>query len=233
MWTFIILVCTAVVLVVVISIMQETKNKQRVLDFLNELNNFKASQYLTDKNFTCGIALDETKEEICLWTYGINFAERRLKYKDILSVEVIQNDISIMTTNRTSQIGGALVGGVLLGGIGAVVGALSGKKETTDSKVRNLSLVLTINDIKNPIFKVVVLDAELSTDGWVYKAHKQSIDHWHGVFDVIIKQVDSELKQPAINIQDTNIDKFIELSKMLDKGLITEEEFMNFKNSIS
>ena len=74
-----------------------------------------------------------------------------VSYKDLLSVELIQDGYSISKTSRTSQAANAVLGGILAGGVGAVVGALT-SSSTSKGKVKKIVLELVINDTNNPIF---------------------------------------------------------------------------------
>lgn len=66
---------------------------------------------------------------------------------DLLSFEYIENDISI--TKGGASLGRAAIGGVLLGGAGAVLGGLSVKKKTKE-KVKGMKTVVTFK-VKNKV----------------------------------------------------------------------------------
>src|SRR6266849_1531234 len=70
-------------------------------------------------------------------------------YERILSVEITRDGRSITKTNRSSQLGGAIVGGLLAGGVGAIIGGLSGETEHFES-VCSLDLRIVNDDIKDP-----------------------------------------------------------------------------------
>src|SRR3954463_9667577 len=68
---------------------------------------------------------------------GINFASERVllgqraqeteySFDQIAAVEVQENGATVSTTNRGSQLAGAAIGGLALGGVGALIGGLSG-----------------------------------------------------------------------------------------------------------
>jgi hypothetical protein len=71
-------------------------------------------------------------------------------YRDILESEVLEDGHSVTKTSRSSQLAGTLVGGLLLGGVGAIIGGLSGKK-TTHKKVTRIELKVVVNDTSHPI----------------------------------------------------------------------------------
>ena len=74
------------------------------------------------------LCIDEVKQKIYLFTNYYNEEKlRSYSLKDLLQVEIIEDNVTITKTSRTSQVGGAIVGGMLAGGVGAVIGGLSGK----------------------------------------------------------------------------------------------------------
>lgn len=65
---------------------------------------------------------------------GLNFNEEtvllgnrkqliKYDFAQIASVDVVQNGITLNTTNRGSQLLGVVTGGLLIGGVGALIGA--------------------------------------------------------------------------------------------------------------
>lgn len=217
---------------------QAQKNADiRAIDFANFLHNFNlvVTQSLCDSTEMAGIALDEVKKEICLWTYSGQYSGRKIKYSDILSIAIVQDDISILETNRTSQLGGALVGGILLGGVGAAVGALSGKKQSSTGKVKKLELVIKLNDTSNPIFTISKLHSETFMNNQNYIVPKKELDYWHAVFEAIIKQADMEYQnlnhassREALSVSD----ELKKLAELKESGILTEDEFIQQKQKL-
>ena len=80
------------------------------------------------------ICVDEIKKKVAF----IDGEKYRIyNYRDILSSEVLIDGNEVVKTSRTSQIGGALVGGILAGGVGAIIGGLSAE-QTKEVKFREL-----------------------------------------------------------------------------------------------
>ena len=51
---------------------------------------------------------------------------KKIPYADILGVDISENGNSVFQKSTSSAVGRALVGGVLLGGVGAVIGGIAG-----------------------------------------------------------------------------------------------------------
>jgi uncharacterized protein YcfJ len=70
-----------------------------------------------------------------------------------------------------------LVGGLLLGGVGAVIGGLSGKK-VGKGKVKRIELRLVVNNSSDPVHAICFLANETNRDGFVYKTASDQARQW-------------------------------------------------------
>ncbi|MEI7834052.1 MAG: hypothetical protein WCJ56_12755 [bacterium] len=176
----------------IIALLVRSLNKKAMSEFIAKLANFDASQQIINGN--SGFAFDEQRKKVCLIenTYG-TIKARVVNYKDLLSSEIHEDGQTIMRTSRSSQIGGAIVGGVLLGGVGAVIGGLSGKTVSAD-KVRRIEVLITVNDTAQPLHSLTFLDIETSKGGFVYNESIKHARHLHALIDVLIKQADADVK---------------------------------------
>ncbi len=76
-----------------------------------------------------------------------------IPFKDVLSIEIVEDGVSITRLSRRSQLGGALVGGVLAGGVGTIIRGTIGTKTTIET-VKTIDILKTVNDIQNPIYMI-------------------------------------------------------------------------------
>ena len=99
---------------------------------------------------------------------GFNFADQTIvlraagtdkvyPFSAVSGVEVIQNGVSITKTNRGSQLVGAAVGGLAFGGVGALIGGLSGS-QTTHHQTTNVAIKVTVDDNYHPVYTVPFVD---------------------------------------------------------------------------
>jgi len=137
----------------------------------------------------------------------------------------------VTKTSRSSQIGGAILGGILAGGVGTIIGGLSGKTSSKE-KVKTIHLKIIVNDTKNPLQTITFLSEPTLIDRnseKFIKANKEVI-HWHSLFKVIIDMSDKEDKSNKIlsnyNNSSNNIaDEIRGMHDLLKEGIITQEEF--------
>lgn len=213
---------------------------------LKSIKHFDTSYEFISKDMSSAISIDDNNEKICLLVMKDYIINRTIvSYKDILSSEIIEDNNSLVKTARGSQVGGALLGGLLLGGAGAIIGGLSGKKHNI-SKVKNIDLVVIINNIHEPIFKINFLTTSeinhkkgYDKNTSEYKNFANQAKTWHAIMDVIIKKSDDidkkeEMKKDTVNSSNnlSTSDEIRKLKTLKDDGLITDDEFISQKNKI-
>ncbi|WP_339280957.1 SHOCT domain-containing protein [Lysinibacillus sp. FSL P2-0066] len=200
-------------------------------------------------NYESKIVLDDTNKQMGLWLNTIknvvflsktsskyDFKFILLPFKDILSVEIMVDGVSVTKTSRSSQLGGALVGGVLAGGIGAIIGGTSGSKTTTED-VKQINLLITVNDVHNPIYIVNFFSSNVDT-GLQITNHKDAMmvcKEWYGILTHIIKADNSSEKLPSNSTTSETVnmsDKLKELKQLNIDGILTDDEFNKQKQKI-
>ena len=114
----------------------------------------------------------------------------------IVSCEILEDDIQLAHVNRGSQIASIAVGGILLGGIGAVIGGLSGSKRSINN-VNKVVLRFMTDDFDRPKHDVVLLDWSFSKkglkrDNMLYRQALEMAELWHGRVMAMMKAVEHE-----------------------------------------
>lgn len=207
-------------------------------------DDFTVSQFYLGEDGRSGIAIDGSETRIALpELVGDEGQIRVINYNDILSSELYIDGETVTKTERGSQIGGALIGGIMFGGVGAVIGGLSGSKRSAD-EVRNIDLRLIVRDSQQPVHDVKFLDGKILIDGKTNKRsnkYKESLSqarHWHGLIEVLIRTADKEdakkeITQPFTEKQQSSVaDELLKLSQLLQSGVLSEEEFKAQKQKL-
>lgn len=160
-------------------------------------------------------------------------------YADIIEVSYEENGTQLYTKSAGRTVGGAIVGGVLMGGAGAVVGGLSGaskqNKEVKSIDIKILlrstsrtSCVLHFNDAKR------ILKTKEESDRNLYETYTKNANQAKDVLSVIIdnaKQVQAStpVAQPLVqqvpSSSSSIADELAKLAKLKADGILTEEEF--------
>lgn len=148
--------------------MKKREERKKALQKLKEQELAKLKEkfsYNIDKSITYGynsyIFVNESEQKIMLCEKIYDFAE-------IISFNVTDNSkviysptTSATSTNTGSVIGRAVVGGLLTGGVGAIVGGATAKKTTTTSggeshTEHKFFINVTVDSISDPIIRLYI-----------------------------------------------------------------------------
>lgn len=172
------------------------------------------------KNFGVVIFDDMAKKVVVKGTFNSIFID----YKDIVAAEILENGNSI----QKSGIGGAAMGAVLLGPIGAVAGGLMGRKK--ENVCESLKIKITTkNNISNAIF-IPFITAQTKIDGFMYKTNSKNCQEVMSVLEVIISENESDKANSGAS--STIADELIKYKQLLDSGAITEKEYNSIKRKL-
>lgn len=216
------------------TIYESRKTRHRIAQTLEALPEFTATQKLIVGN--SGIAADEARGSLALIVVtSKEVSVRVVSFRDIISAEIFEDGSSVTRTERTSQLAGSLVGGLALGGVGAIIGGLSGNTITT-KKCKRIDLRLVVNDTKIPIHDLTILNIEVDRDGSIYDSNMKIARHWNALIAVMIKRADQEDKKSSASRPAENpssiADELKKLAELRDSGVLSNEEFQNQKANL-
>jgi hypothetical protein len=151
---------------------------------------FIPTRIFVDERKNSAIAFDKDRSKFAI----VNIINNEIKLCqfdsiDIIQSEIVEDNISVSRSSRTSQVGGALVGAALTGGVGAIIGGLSGKR-IEKKEIKSLQLKMVINDVEEPVKTIKFLDREspIEKKNPIYQHYFNEIDHWHNMIKVLLKQ---------------------------------------------
>ncbi len=227
-----------IVVVVIVGIMWIIRNiMQGVQD--DKRNNFRlalveefpeAKYYFSGDNDSF-LFVDFPSEQIIVGVGGVHRTD--LPFSDIVKVEILRDGSSQTTsTNRGSQLLGAAVGAVAFGGVGAIIGGLSGSSTTTGGGVSNITLQITTEDIDDPIHEVTFYENESEEGGkrgqqW-FDESVRDIAEFASHLDKAIRTVEaSKIEESTAQSKEpeTLAGAIGELWKLKEAGALTQEEF--------
>jgi hypothetical protein len=179
----------------------------------SDLGEFNPSYAIFSTDGKSAIAIDENSKSVCLLntskgqsvhSFDLRIAVRRIiSYRDILEASIFEDGNSLTTTSRTSQVAGAVVGNLMLGGAGLLIGALSGSKKTS-STVSSLEVRLLVNDTKSPTWSIAFICSEIPKKSATYKKYASEAENLPGIIKVLIKRADDEDKIAETRPQQSN-----------------------------
>lgn len=205
-----------------------------------------------------GLAINDITQKIALISITViddranrrrrgHYSHRIVDYKDVVSVELFVDQKSISKTDRMSQLGGAIAGNLLLGGVGTLIGGLSGKTETNQQSKR-IELRLSVNDTVAPLHDVVFMDLAMEGGKAYGDKAMQIARHWNGIIEAVMKQAVNEerresnsskganiqistasVEPPKVIAQTSIADELKKLADLHSSGSLTSEEFKQLK----
>ena len=164
------------------------------------------------------------------------------RYSDIVSISYEENGSDVFN----KSLGGAVVGGLLFGGVGAIVGGNTAKA-TQNKEIIVMSIKILLKSTSDStiilnIFEVgkdgFVLKTKKAADRMYYEGLMKEVAGIKDIFSIIIDIVDKDIEQqksiPTMQQTSTTsiADELTKLAKLKEQGLLTEEEFDAQKKKI-
>lgn len=165
----------------------------------------------------------------------VRICDKNYSFCDIIDFKITDNSKDIYTpaqyetkTNTGSMLGRAVVGGILTGGIGAIIGGATAKKETIQTKgevhqtSHDYTIHICVNNINEPQLKIR------------FYSDSKSTEEFAGLLTYIInKNVKKKISiaEDEYSIQPQNLvaDELLKLADLKSKGILTDEEFCQQK----
>lgn len=142
-------------------------------------------------------------------------------YEDILEFELLKDGESV----TKGGIGKAVAGGLIFGGVGAIVGGSTGKK-TTKEVIKSLNIKITLNDINDPTEYINLID--FKTPKFEYQNIYTSTEEILSTLSIILEGNKTVLNKK--NYSDA--DEIVKFKNLFEEGVITQEEFNKKKQEI-
>lgn len=133
------------------------------------------------------VGIDEARKIFCFLKYDAGRTVHRLvPYASIISADIYEDGSVISSTSRTSQVLGATVGGLAFGVVGAIAGAVTGKRRETPT-VSRIDLRVVVADMATPTHDVSFLCVDVQRSGALYSSASEHARAWQARFDVALK----------------------------------------------
>ena len=152
------------------------------------------------------------------------------EYNNLLSFELLEDDQTI----TKGGLGRAVVGGMLFGGVGAIVGASTGGKKSKGI-CNSMKLRVTLRNSHLDNTYITFIASETKTKGFIYKAAQESAQSCISALEIIADHNDTRKEAanvPVVNMNVSAADEILKFKQLLDAGIITQEEFEAKKKQI-
>lgn len=218
---------------------QNQQKKEKTEKFRDILNNSedssskavfdpsRSANTVSFHNEHCALSLNNDSKQILIATDSgqYNISKTHIYgFDNIVNVEIEIDGNSV----ASPSIGGAIVGGVLFGGAGAIVGS---SNKTINQKIKNIALKLYVDDIKNPYHRLLFYSnttAVATNHPYVVQPQKE-VNEWYSRFLNIIEKRKLVSQENVNRPNDSVADELTKMSGLLKDGIISQEEFDAFK----
>lgn len=202
---------------------QDAELLQNVLD---EMNDFSPEKIIQNDFPVFYVALDDNKNEMFCFSNSIGV---RFRYRDVICAEILIDD-NVVETHKSASIGGALVGGMVAGSLGAVIGGTNSGSSTSIKKVSSLKIHILLRNAQMDSFDIIAhegFEADTSTKGY-----KELYDKVQSIYDMFRLAMDKAKTYRKNITNKTKIEELKELVQLKELGLITSEEFEIMKRKM-
>lgn len=190
---------------------------------LNKINAEKLAAFTATKAIGNYLRVDENKKQWYIpdGLFGKTKNPKIHSYDEVLDYELLEDGNSV----AKGGLGRAVAGGVLFGGVGAVVGGVTGKKKSK-STCTSLRIKITLNNMLTPTEYINIITTETKKSSLVYKTSEQQAQQIISVFQIMCEQKKSESTADDSQTQEiSSADEIKKYKELLDSGIITQEEF--------
>jgi hypothetical protein len=111
------------------------------------------------------LAYDANRKKICSLNYQHEY--KIYDYKDILQSELMIDNQIISKQSTSGTVGRAVLGGILGGGIGALVGAGTASS-IQNQQINSIEVKIIINDSFNPVYRLNFLNTPVKKNSPPY-----------------------------------------------------------------
>lgn len=179
------------------------------------------------------LLINDDAKQICILRPSI---KKIIGFDQVIDVEYIVNEDTVASKSTLNTIGRAVVGGVLAGGVGAIVGGLSGKTKT-ESRISKIAVKVLIRDIDIPALNITYFDCKtlpdhkpVAPDSIYCQNEILMAQNFVNTISVIIEEgkrieIPKSQEQQALPNNISVADEIKKLANLRDEGILTQEEF--------
>lgn len=210
------------------------KNEKNYHDFIaqsieNE-RDFIASRKFESPHKDYVFAFDFSNQKVGYFTV---LTKKIYKFEDIVSVELVENNEVTMRKSTSRAIGRAVVGGVLAGGVGAIIGGVTGSSK---EKTKHISLVvrITFRAIDSDPIELLYFGGDDIEDFYAdrLKDANTLVKLINGIIDSVDNNSVNTSSATEVNHIFSVADELEKLLKLKEKGILTDDEFEKQKKAI-
>lgn len=201
MWIMFIVIAMIMLIFWRVSVTLIKKKNDNDSELLTVLNNvvipdatFVSMQSFTSPDSRKKIAIDEVRKKFSITVLhdgeegGLYSTSKVYEYKDILSVEILENEITTATVSRKSK-SSEIDRGVTV-------------NPTPATQINTVNITIVVNDIETPVHTINFVEKQRSNRNRpialgsdVYKFFMERVHHWYGLLESAIQNTEGLSKE--------------------------------------
>ncbi|SFN71719.1 SHOCT domain-containing protein [Proteiniclasticum ruminis] len=185
--------------------MIKMKEKNQVL--VDQFNATKKVGVISFDDHTRTLVIKKSKKDTNLYNYG-----------QLLNFELLEDGETI----TKGGLGRAVAGGLLFGGVGAVVGGVTGGKKTK-GVCNSLQIKITLRNSPRQTVYLPFITTSTKTSSFIYKTMYKSAQDTLSALQLAVDMVDSSETEQVNSVSEA--DEILKFKNLFDNGVISEEEF--------
>lgn len=168
---------------------------------------------------------DDNQTFVVTTLKGFKKNQELFTYNQILDFELLEDGDSI----TKGGLGSAVAGGVLFGGVGAIVGGVTGGKKTK-ALCNSLKIKITFRDCYRQNIYIDLITAQTKTSSIIYKSAYKTAQDALSALQIACDKTsrNSTIEEKPIS----EADEILKFKKLLDDGIISQEEFETKKKQL-
>ncbi|MCF5855565.1 SHOCT domain-containing protein [Aeromonas veronii] len=198
-----------------------------------QLEAFVATYHTWAEGAWNGVGIDLVRNKLAVRYYdGYRNCRKIIQGEQVIGVKVHETAGATRTkTKGGSQLGRAVIGGVMLGGVGALLGGLTAKKISTGT-LAGIEVLISTTDQDFQLVTITLLASEHRADSSVVAHARRVAEIWVARVETLIKQCGSNAVAAAKMNGGSVADELGKLVWLRDRGEITQQEFELLKGQL-
>lgn len=202
------------------ALIHQVKNRQKRDEREAAVSNeHQYSKIVYEYSFDPTVYFSDQKQKMIIESLLDSSKHREIKYSEILNCEILVDNATI----QSGGLGRAVVGGIIAGGVGAIVGASTRK---SDNVVNSLKIRIITANVYDALIEIPLIASTVNRTSSEYeKAEKFAQEVYATIYSILARNLsDGSIAQPMA-VQEDAASAFRKLTELRESGYITEKEF--------
>lgn len=231
MWLIVIMVIVMFIVIAVHSSQEIDQRNETHSRIMNGRNDFSPTKELRSTSVDHAVYIDEKNKKVMFVVLSKD-TRTTFNFDELIECSILEDG----STVQSGSAGRAIAGGIVAGGIGAVVGASAGKSKPI---TLSLSVRVVTTNIQNALYEIPIITYKTKRDSDTYKRKMQFAQEIYAtlvsIMDLAKKEqanmtavsisVPEPSPAPTVELPQSQREAIRNLTELRNAGILTEEEY--------